>query len=67
MRLCFDFCAILEGRSNVILAVDCDVIDHRQPVFLTELRQWFSVSQLLQIGLNLMLPGCALGNQVSDL
>ena len=39
MELNFDFCAILEGHPDVFLAVDRDVIDHRQPVDITKLRQ----------------------------
>ena len=47
--------------------MDRDEIYHRQPVGISELRQRLPVSQLLQVGLDLVLPGCALGNQVGDL
>ena len=64
--LCFDLGAVLEGHPDVFLAVDCDEIDHRQPVGFPELRQRLPASKLLQIGFDPVLSGCALGNQVGD-
>lgn len=66
MGLCFDFGAILEGHPDVLLAVNGDVVDHCQPVGIPELRQRFPVSQLLQIGFNLVPSYHALGNQVGN-
>ena len=65
--LCFDLGAVLEGHPDVFLAVDCDEIDHRQPVSIPELSQRLPAPQVFQIGFNLVHSGCALGNQVSDL
>lgn len=67
MGLCLDLGAVLECHPDVILAVNCDVIDHRQPVGFTELRQRLPAPQVLQVGFDLVLPGHALGNQVGDL
>ena len=67
MGLCLDFGAVLEGHPDVVLAVNGDVVHHRQPVCFPELRQRLSVSQLFQVGFDLVLSGRALGNQVSDL
>ena len=67
MGLCFDLCAVLEGHPDVFLAVDCDEIDHRQPVSIPELSQRLPAPQVFQIGLNLVLSACALGNKVGDL
>ena len=67
MGLCLDLCAILEGYAYVLFAVNGDVIDHRQPVGITELRQRLPASQLVQVGFDLVPSGCALGNQVGDL
>ena len=39
MGLCFNLGAILEGRSDVVLAVNGDVVHHRQPVCFPEFRQ----------------------------
>ena len=67
MGLCFDLGAVLEGHSDVILVVNGDVVHHCQPVCFPELRQRLSVSQLFQVGFDLV-PSCrALGNQISDL
>ena len=65
--LCFDLGAILEGHPDVVLAVNGDVIHHRQPVCFPELRQRLPAPQFLQIGFDLVLSCRALGNQVSDL
>ena len=65
--LCFDLGAVLEGHPDVVLAVNGDVVHHRQPVCFPEFRQQLPASQLLQIGFNLVPSGCALGNQVCDL
>lgn len=67
MGFCLDLGAVLECHPDVILAVNCDVIDHRQPVGFTELRQRLPAPQVLQVGFDLVLPGHALGNQVGDL
>ena len=67
MGLCFNLGAVLKGHPNIVLAVDCDEIDHRQPVSIPELSQRLPAPQILQIGFNLVLSGCALGNQVGDL
>ena len=67
MGLCFDLGAVLEGHPDVVLAVDGDVIDHRQPVGFPELCQRLPAPQLLQVSFNLMPSGRALGNQVCDL
>ncbi len=67
MGLCFDFGAVLEAHPDVILAVDGDVVHHRQPVGFPELRQRLPVPQLIQIGFDLVPSGHALGNQVGDL
>lgn len=67
MGLCFNLGAVLEGHPDVVLAVNGDVVHHRQPVGFPEFRQRLPASQLLQIGFDLMLSGCALGNQVGDL
>ncbi len=67
MGLCFDFGAVLEGHPDVILAVNGDVVHHRQPVCFPELRQRLPAPQLFQVGFDLVPSGCALGNQVSDL
>ena len=39
MGLCFDLGTVLEGHPDVFFAVDCDEINHRQPVCFPELRQ----------------------------
>lgn len=67
MGLCLDFGAILEGYPDVVLAVNGDVIHHRQPVCFPELRQRLPAPQFLQIGFDLVLSCHALGNQVGDL
>ena len=67
MGLCFDFGAVLEGHPDVVLAVNGDVVHHRQPVCFPELRQRLPVPQLIQIGFDLVLSCHALGNQVGDL
>ena len=67
MGLCFDFGAVLEGHSDVILAENGDVVHHRQPVCFPELRQRLPAPQLLQVGFDLVPSGRALGNQVGDL
>ena len=67
MGLCLDFGAVLEGHPDVVLAVNGDVVHHRQPVCFPELRQRLPAPQLFQVGFDLVLPGRALGNQVSDL
>lgn len=67
MGLCLDLGAVLEGHPDVVLAVNGDVVDHRQPVGFPELRQRLPASQLLQVGFDLVPSGRALGNQVCDL
>ena len=67
MGLCLDLGTVLEGHPNVVLAVDGDVVHHRQPVCFPELRQRLPVPQLSQVGFDLVPSGRALGNQVSDL
>ena len=67
MGLCLDLGAVLEGHLDVVLAVNGDVIHHRQPVCFPELRQRLPAPQFLQIGFDLVPSGRALGNQVSDL
>ena len=64
MELCLDLGAVLEGHPDVVLAVNRDVIDHRQPVGIPELRQRYPVPKLLQVRFNLIYSGCVLGNQV---
>ena len=66
MGLCFDLGAVLEGHADVLFAVYGDVIDHRQPVGITELRQRLPASQLVQVGFDLVLAGFPLGNQIGD-
>lgn len=39
VRLCLDLGAVFEGHPDVFLAVDRDVIHHRQPVGIPELRE----------------------------
>lgn len=65
--LCFDLGAVLEGHPDVVLAVNGDVVHHRQPVGFPELRQRLPVPQFSQVGFDLVPSGRALGNQVSDL
>jgi len=65
--LSFDLGAVLEGHPDVILAVDGDVVHHRQPVCFPELRQRLPAPQLFQVGFDLVPSGRALGNQVSGL
>ena len=36
--LCFDFGAVLEWHPDVVLVVNGDVVHHRQPVGIPELR-----------------------------
>ena len=60
--LCFDFGAVLEGHPDVLLSVNGDVVHHRQPVGIPELRQRLPASQLLQIGFDLVPSARALGN-----
>ena len=67
MGLCFDLGAVLECHPDIILAVNCDVVHHRQPVCFPELRQRLPATQVLQVGFDLVLSGHALGNQVGDL
>ena len=67
MGLCFDFGAVLEGYPGIFFALNGDVIDHRQPVGIPELRQRLPAPQLLQVGFDLVPSGCALGNQLGDL
>ena len=67
MSLCFDLGAVLEGHPDVNLVVNGDVVHHRQPVGIPELRQRLPVPQLIQIGFDLVLSCHALGNQVGDL
>lgn len=67
MGLCLDLGAILEGHPDVVLAVNGDVIHHRQPVCFPELRQRLPAPQFLQIEFDLVLSCHALGNQVGDL
>ena len=65
--LYFNLGAVLEGHPDIILVVDRDVVNHRQPVVIPEFRQGFPIPKFLQVGFNLMPPGCALGNQVNNL
>ena len=67
MGLCFDFGTVLEGHPDVLFAVDGDVVHHRQPVGFPELRQRLPAPQVFQVRFDLVLSGCALGNQVGDL
>lgn len=67
MGVCFDLGAVFGGHPDVFLAVDRDVLYHRQPVGIPELRERLPVSQLLKVGFNLVPSGCALGNQIGDL
>ena len=61
MELCVDLGAVLEGHADVLLTVYGDVIDHRQPVGIPELRQ-----RLIQIGFDLVLAGFPFGNHVGN-
>ncbi len=47
MGLCFDLGTVLEGYADVLFAVNGNVIDHRQPVGIPELRQGLPAPQLL--------------------
>ena len=67
MGLCFDFGAVLEAYPDIFFALNGDVIDHRQPVGIPELRQRLPAPQLLQVGFDLVPSGCVLGNQLGDL
>ena len=67
MGLCFDPSAVLQSYSNVVLTVDGDAAHHRQPVCFPELRQRLPAPQVLQVGLDLVPSGHALGNQVGNL
>ena len=67
MGLCLDLGAILEGHPDVVLAVNGDVIHHRQPVCFPELRQRLPAPQVFQVCFDLVLSGHALGNQIGDL
>ena len=49
MGLCFDFGAILEGHPDVFFIVNDDVVHHRQPVCLPELRQRLPAPQVFQV------------------
>lgn len=55
--LCFDLGAVLEGHPDVVLAVNGDVVHHRQPVGLR-----LPALQLFQIGFDLVPSARALGN-----
>lgn len=46
MGLCFDLGAILEDSPDVFLAMDGDVVNHRQPVSFPEFRQRLTVPQV---------------------
>ena len=67
MDLCLDLGAVLEGHPDIVLAVNGDVVHHRKPVGIPKLRQRLPIPQLPQGGFDLVLSGCALGNQVGDL
>ena len=67
MGLCLDFGAVLEGHPDVVLAVNGDVVHHRQPVGFPEPRQRLPAPQVFQVSFDLVLSGHALGNQVGDL
>lgn len=67
MVLSFDLGAVLEGHPDVVLAVNGDVVHHRQPVCFSELRQRLPAPQLFQVGFDLGSPARALGDQVGDL
>ena len=67
MGLCLDLGAILEGHPDVVLAVNGDVVHHRQPVCFPELRQRLPAPQVFQVCFDLVLSGHALGNQIGDL
>ena len=64
--LCFDLCAVLEGHQNVVLAENGDVVHHRQPVGIPELRRQITVSQFVQVGFDLVLASFSLSNQVGN-
>ena len=64
--LCFDLGAVLEGHPDLVLAVNGDVVHHRQPVGIPELRQRLPATQLIQVGFDLMFAGFPLGNQIGD-
>ena len=57
MGLCFDLVTVLEGHPNVVLAVDGDVVHHRQPVCFPELRQRLPAPQVFQVCFDLVLSG----------
>ena len=67
MGLYLDLGTVLEGHPNVVLAVDGDVVHHRQPVCFPELRQRLPAPQVFQVCFDLVLSGHALGNQIGDL
>ena len=67
MRLCLDLGAVLKGHPAIVLAVNGDVVHHRQPVCVPELRQRLPAPQVFQVCFDLVLSGHALGNQVGDL
>lgn len=60
--LCFDLGAVPEGHPDVVLAVNGDVVHHRQPVGFPELRQRLPAPQLFQVGFILVPSARALGN-----
>ena len=39
MGLCFNLGAVLKGHPDIVLAVNGDVVHHRQPVCFPEFRQ----------------------------
>ena len=67
MGLCFNLGAVLKGHPNIVLAVNGDVVHHRQPVCFPELRQRLPAPQVFQVCFDLVLSGHALGNQIGDL
>ena len=67
MGLCFNLGAVLEGHPDVVLSVNGDVVHHRQPVCFPELCQRLPVSQLFQVGFDLVPSGRALGTRAEPI
>ena len=63
MRLCLDLGAVLKGHPDIVLAVNGDVVHHRQPVGFPKLRQRLPAPQILQVSFDLVLSGRALGKR----
>ena len=62
-----DLSAVFQSHPDIVLVVDRDVINHRQPVSVPELCQRLSAPQVFQVRFDLVLSCRALGNQVGDL